>query len=516
MRAFERVTGLWRQWRAGLDGTSFLALAGMGAGAILIGYASVMVGGVASGKPVLLAVLPIMLLTAFLFIYSREAFLLVVLLIRAGANPIFEEARLAAIGGLGGLLNALVIVLAAMIIARDPKRVPKVARWIWLPFVLVAGAGLIYSPEKVQALRLYLGLLSVVALFLVSFYLVMDDADLHKMLKLITWSTVPVAVVTLIYIALGRTAGVVDGFEEAASRYGGPFPHANILAFYLVLSLGVIFYRWKSLQIGKTPLQTAVVVGYMLLLLGLLVATKTRSAWLSVLVLFFIYGLVRERRYLVYLVVGGMLAMLLPEFRERVAGLAEGNQVVQYAKLNSFAWRKLLWEDALTWMSPSRYVFGYGSESFTRLSTTFFSMAGKVNWGAHSAAVQVFFELGAVGLAAFWWIYLSTARMVLRLRRKRPLLALIGLTLLAANFLVSLSDNLLSYLIYNWYFWFVLGCICALACRIAGAGDAGPRRVWGIKPSRRWAETEPLWPTPIVEPPRPKRIPALLGRGLRG
>ncbi|MET0210265.1 MAG: O-antigen ligase family protein [Burkholderiaceae bacterium] len=509
MQVFQRLMRVWHHWRSGLDGASTPALVGMCAGAVAIGWLSVMVSGLASTKPVLLAVLPVMLLTGFLFIYSREAFLLVVLLVRAGSNPLFEETRLPGIGGLGGLLNALIIVLAALIIMRDPKRVPRAALWIWLPFALMAGVGLVYSPDRIQAIRLYLGLVSVVALFLVAFYLVMEEADLNKMLKLVTWSSVPVALVTLIYIALGRTAGIVDGFEDAGSRYGGPFPHANILAFYLVLSLGVIFYRWKSKLTPQGPFHTATLVSYMFLLLGLLIATKTRSAWISVLLLFVVYGVFRERRYLVYLGVGGFVAMAaLPEFRERVVGLGQGNEVVQYAKLNSFAWRKLLWEDALTWMSPTRYLMGYGSESFATNSPTFFSMAGRTNWGAHSAAVQVFFELGAIGLAAFFWIYYRTARMIAALWRKRPLLALIGLTLLAANFLVSLSDNMLSYLIYNWYFWFTMGCICALAVRIAGAGERAKRRPWGIKPSRQWAQTEPAMLEPR-QPVRPARQPAV-------
>lgn len=522
IRVFEGMKGAWRGWRAGMDGTNWTGLTGLAAGAVAIGYLTVMVSTLAPDKPALLIVLPVMLLTAFLFFYSREAFLMVVLLVRAGANPIFEETRLAAIGGLGGLLNALVILLAGLIISRDPRRVPRAAWLIWLPFVAMQALGILYSPEKVQAIRLYLGQLSVVALFLVSFYLVTSEADLNKLLRLVTWSSVPVALVTLVYIGLGRTAGIVDGLESGAGRYGGPFPHANILAFYLVLCLGVLLYRWKSGQIGRQPVTLFAVVGYMLLLIGLLFATKTRSAWISVVFLFVVYGLFRERRYLVYLAIGGMLSMLIPEVRERVMGITQGNEVVQYAQLNSFAWRKLLWEEALTWMSPRRYLTGYGAESFQELSSTFFSMAGRVKWGAHSAAVQVFFELGAIGLIAFVWVYWRTGRMIATLWRARPLLALIGLSLLGANFLVSLSDNMLAYLIYNWYFWLTMGAICALACRIAGAGERRKSRPWGIRPSKYRPPPEsrpatPDAPAPEVPPQVPApalaRLPRLTGGG---
>ena len=108
---------LWRSLAYGMDGAGFLGLIGLAVGAVVIGWASVVIGGFADDKPVMLAVMPLVLLTAFLFIYSREAFLIVVLLIRAGANPVFEQARMAAVGGLGGLLNALVILLAALIIS---------------------------------------------------------------------------------------------------------------------------------------------------------------------------------------------------------------------------------------------------------------------------------------------------------------------------------------------------------------------------------------------------------------
>lgn len=483
MRVIQRLQGGWQSWRDGMDGAGLLAMAGLAIGAIVVGYVCVMLGGAAVGKPVMLAVLPMLLLTGFLFVYSREAFLLVVILVRAGANPIFEETRMAAIGGLGGLLNALVILLAILIIARDPKRIPKQAWWVWAPLMVIMAFGLGYSPDPVKALRLYLGYLSVTALFLVSFHLVLDEHDLNKMLRLISWSSLPVALVTLAYIAMGKTAGQVDGLElSGAGRYGGPFTHANLLAFYLVLVIGIIFYRFKSEQIGRSFLTGTAVVAYMLLLLGLLYATKTRSAWISVLVLFVVYALLRERRYLVYLAIGGVLAMMVPEFRERVMGLTEGNQVVQYAKLNSFAWRKLLWADALAWMSPKRYVMGYGSESFFLNSTTFFSMSGGRAFGAHSAVVQMFFELGVIGLCAFLWVFLSTARMLGRLLRVRPLLGLMGLTLLAANFLVSLSDNMLAYLIYNWYFWLTMGLMCALAMRLCPDEAPGQyKKVWGIK-----------------------------------
>lgn len=460
---FLQAWGRWLSWLPSLR--AVFATTGLTAGAMFVGLLCVLFGGMAEDRPALVVVLPVLLLTGFLFIYSRPALLAVILLLRAGTNPVFEETRLPVLGGLGGLMNLVVIVIAVLIISRDPKRVPRQAWWVFLPFVLTQSIALVYSPEPAIAARLFLGYLSMVALFLTAFFLVTDEHELDKLLKLVAWSSLPVALVTLAYIALGKTAGAVDALEEAGRRFGGPFPHANILAFYLVLAQGVIFYLWKSRRLGGGILTRTAVVAYMLLLIGLLFATKTRSAWVSLLFLFIVYGLLRERRYLLYLLLGGALAMLLPEVHERVMGIFEGNQVVQYAKLNSFAWRKLIWTDGLSWMSTARYGMGYGLESFAFHSTTFFSMAGGRSWGAHSVIVQLFFETGLMGLLAFVWVYVAAARLTLKLGREASLMKVVFLALLAANFLVSTSDNMLGYLVYNWYFWLVMGGVCALGWR---------------------------------------------------
>lgn len=437
-----------------------LLLCGMAIGA---GLLCVVLGNLAIQKPALLAVLPVVLLTGFLFLYSPKALLVVILLVRAGANPLFEQTKLPGIGGLGGLLNAMVILISAIIILRDPQKMPRVAWLAWLPFMMVAGAGIFHSPEPLQAVRIYLGLMSVVALFMVAFSIVQTKGDLDRVLSIVSWSTAPVVLLTLLYIFQGKTAGSVDALEGDLSRYAGPFEHPNILAFYLVLAIVALFYRWKAGWVGQTVLRSVVVLSYIVVMVALIFATKTRSAWMALLMIFVTYGIFCERRYLLYLLVLGALAMLNPDVHTRVMGLSQGNEVVQYAKLNSFAWRKLLWADALGWMHPGRYIFGYGSESFFYLSPQFFSMAGGNNWGAHSWIVQIFFELGALGVLCFAWIFRSVGKGVWWLGEIDIRLFLLVLSLLLGYLMVSASDNVMNYLVYNWYFWWVMGAACSLA-----------------------------------------------------
>jgi O-antigen ligase len=192
------------------------------------------------------------------------------------------------------------------------------------------------------------------------------------------------------------------------------------------------------------------------------VMTKTRSAWASCIVFFLAYALIYERKYLLYISLVPLAAFLVPEIRERILDLAQGNEVVTYSRLNSYAWRKLIWHDGLTWMQPSHYFLGYGLEAFKHYSLDFFSRAGDREAGAHSVYVQLFFETGALGLATFIWLYLKVGKSLSSFYRQNELMIFCAIMFLLEFALDAYSDNMLAYLSFNWYLWFVLGAAYAV------------------------------------------------------
>ena len=427
------------------------------------GLLTIVAGDFGLQRPVFLLAVPMLLILGFTFILAPKALIVGILLLRACLDPVFDLGKLPGIGGLGGMVNLAIILLAFTLVVRDPKRIPREAWWIWLPFMFFQFVGLTYAPDVLPALRQFLGLLATMSVFLIAFHLVTDWASFDRALKVIVASSVPVTVYTLIGIAQGNTSMTLDGLEGTSSRYSGPFPHPNILAFYVVLVMGVLLYQWKSLRTKTNGWTAALIMGYLLVLLLLLFATKTRSAWVSASVLFLVYGLLVERRFLIYLILVPALAMLLPEVRDRIFDLGQGNRVVQYAKLNSFAWRQLIWDDGLSWMSRSRYLFGYGDGSFMYHSATFFSASYGRSFGAHSVPVQQFFELGICGLITFLLMFQKSAKMLLRVWRLDRLLVVIFSALVLSYLLISFSDNMLAYLTFNWYFWFAVGAVCSVS-----------------------------------------------------
>ena len=438
--------------------------------AFVLGLLCVFIGDAAAVKPVFFIGLPLALLVGFAFVISPKALVLAILLTRAGLDSVFNEAKFSSIGGLGGLVNLAIILLAAMLIASDPKRVPRAAWMVWLPYMAMLFIGLGYSPDLLPNVRLFLGQLATMAVFLLAFYLVDDWVSMRRMLKLVVVSSFPVVVYTLVCMALGKTSGGLDDVSAVSNRYAGPFPHPNILAFYVVLVMGILLYLWRRKGSTAGWLVQSGVMGYMLLLLVLLFATKTRSAWVSAGALFFVYGLFVERRFLVYLALVGMAAMLVPEVRDRVLALGQGNEVVQNARLNSFAWRKLLWTEALNWMDAKRYFLGYGAGAFMVNSPHFFSLSMRTQIGAHSVPVQLFFELGAVGMTAYLLMFWRSMKLVLCVHQADRTLAVVAGALVLSYVLISFSDNMLQYLVFNWYFWFTVGAVCSVAAQQARDG----------------------------------------------
>jgi O-antigen ligase len=176
-----------------------------------------------------------------------------------------------------------------------------------------------------------------------------------------------------------------------------------------------------------------------------------------------------------YLALVPIVALLIPSVRERLLDLGAGNEVVQYAKLNSFAWRVYIWESGLQWMRPGNYLLGYGLDSFQYYSPTFFPLAFKVNFGAHNLYVQWIFELGALGIAAYLWLFGCLLWWLKKLLPINRLCGVVLLSLVVQYMIVSASDNMPSYLVFNWYFWFIAGSACALVA-VANGAAANPAK----------------------------------------
>jgi O-antigen ligase len=435
--------------------------------AVLTGLAIPAFVGAVDGNPARALVLPALLLLGILLLYSRMLLLTAILLLRAGGDVFFDTTRVA-LGsmqiGVGGLINAFVILIAVLLVIEKPQLLPRKMFMLWLPFLLLGLCGVLLAPSIGDAVRLYLAQVSYCAVFVSAFYVVRTPDDFKRCVRIVLLSSVLPLLYGLADIALH--GGVIG---PNGARLQSTFAHPNIYAFYLTLVVALGFYVLKSATYTLSRSARFGLSAYLLLLLAMLALTQTRSAWIACFGLFFAYALLFERRYLLYLLVIPVLALAIPDVRERVLELGTGNEVRQYAKLNSFAWRLYIWQSGLGWMRPSHYLLGYGVDAFAYHSPTFFPLAGKTHFGAHNLYVQWLFELGALGLLAYLWLFARLLWVLKRLLAVNRFGGFVLIALVLQYLAVSASDNMAAYLAFNWYFWFVAGAGCALLAHGAAA-----------------------------------------------
>lgn len=451
------------------------------AGAALAGTAGIaipfFVGAVGDSTPALLA-LPFLLVMAVLFVADRQSLLLLILTTRSAGDIILESTR-GSIGGqnigLGAVINACVIFLTLTLVFENPRAVPKKVMTLWLGFFACTLGGIALSPVPGDAFRLFLTWLSNFAIFVSAFYVILRVKDFRYCARLMLWSSFLPAAYSLVDIALNLRGGDF--------RLKSTFMHANIYAFYLMLVILFGFYLLKDARSRMPPARRAWLSIYVLMLLAMLVLTQTRSAWAACLVVFAAYGVMFERRYLLYLAGISVLALMVPAVHDRLMDLATGNTVAHQAKLNSFAWRVALWKSALEWMSPKQYLLGYGIGAFRENAPVFFKFSAGIKWDAHNVFVQWFFDVGALGLLTFLWIYARLMYLLRPLFSIDRLAAFVTYSLIIGYLLVSFSDNMMFYLSYNWYFWFAVGSACALVLMpLSPDHAASDRKTAGIRP----------------------------------
>lgn len=428
--------------------------------ALFLGVATPTYVALMGTSPGKLLALPALLALCLFLLYDKRALMITILLLRSIGDPILESTKVSLGGmqlGLGLAVNLLVIVIAALFVLERPREFPRALANAWWPFIIIAVFGFAITPNKSEAIRVLMAACSYFAMFIAATYLVRTKDDFRFAVKLVIWSSILPTLYALVDVGLHM--------RDSSFRLQSTFGHANILAFYLTLIISLLLYTLKSATFSLGRGARLAVTGYMLLEMVLLLLTQTRSAWIGCAAIFIIYAIMFERKYLLYLLLTPLVAMLIPSVRERIMDLAggNGNDVYAYARLNSFAWRVLLWEAGLRWMEPSRYLFGYGLEAFRFHSQSFFTLAGGIDWSPHNLLVQFLFDIGLVGLGAY---LLTFWRLIGRLRGLYPLDRLAAVLLIAtviAHLIVSLSDNIFAYLVFNWYFWFIVGAACSIA-----------------------------------------------------
>jgi O-antigen ligase len=201
--------------------------------------------------------------------------------------------------------------------------------------------------------------------------------------------------------------------------------------------------------------------------------TKTRSAWIAMAMIFILYGMMVERKYLLYLVLISLGALLIPSVHERVIDLFAGNSIENITEgepLNSYAWRKVVWLASWDYII-NKPILGHGYDTFSYYFLEFTPLEGEKGYDAHNVYVQIAFDMGFLGLFAYLIIFIGIMIRLFKLFVYDKKGGVILIALLFSYMLVCMSDNMLYYLSYNWYFWFLMGVFYYIPSHILKAED---------------------------------------------
>ena len=391
------------------------------------------------------------------FIGGLRSGLTGLLLIRPICDRLFELARFDFAGkemSYGAALNFIVIGAIVLVLYRLRTKVQVTLCRAWVPFLLVTLIASFYSPVPVDAFRKFLTYVSYMAMFVLPFVLIRTERDVLYFFRIVVYSSVAPVAYGLFQLTSGH-----DWYQD--TRIASTFSHPNIFAFYILTTIGTILSLLLSRRFSLAKNTRRLFVYYLIPLLVMLVATKCRSAWLGCIILFTVYGIIADKRVLILTMALPLCALLIPAVRDRLIDLTTGNQYVGWVQdVNAFAWRKLLWQKAASYIA-NRPLFGYGLYSFPYYSPTFFPLETERGVDAHNVYIQLLFETGVVGLLSYLLIFGRKLQFILRFWQvDRPGLAM-SATMVVVYLITCYSDNLLEYVSYGWCYWFTFGIVFA-------------------------------------------------------
>ena len=261
---------------------------------------------------------------AFLVIKPKWGLVLIILA-RPLLDNFFNHVRTASGGqgmGFGAIFKLAVIVLAVFLCfyySAFPRRNKVVRCWfIFLFFMFLSAC---YSPYRSDALRLFLDYVTYFSMFIIPFLVIKTKEDFLFWLKIYACSFV-------LPVLCGNWDLLHGGHYtvDAGKRVEGTFSHPNIMAFYLVLGITSYFYILKSKYWKLKPETVWCMRILMANMLVLLVMTKTRNAWIACLVGFVVYGALKDRKFLIILLLVLPLSLAVPQVQDRILTILQGKQ----------------------------------------------------------------------------------------------------------------------------------------------------------------------------------------------
>lgn len=355
------------------------------------------------------------------------------------------------------LYGLIFIVFALVVVFSNYSEFKKLAAkniiLFWLLFFVWGAASFIWSFSKSTSLVELARLFSFFVSFLLGLILIKTNKNLTTLIKYIIFSAlIPLAVAFYQFVSY---SGLIEGDQN---RLFATFAHPNMLAFFIVFIITLATFIW--LNIKKTRVELYIYLLLSLVLLLVLAGTYTRGAYLVLLLIILIIGLLKYRKFLfVSLVFISLIYIVSLTLQARV------NSIFQADPYGSISWRITLWQDEISYIHEAPIIgHGVGLASLV--------IANHRDWTLgspepHNDFLRIALDTGLVGLILYVLLIISLLWQLIRnyFRTTAPRLKMLNLFILAfalALYGASTADNILNDTALQWSFWALLGGLMAV------------------------------------------------------
>ena len=287
-------------------------------------------------------------------------------------------------------------------------------------FMLATLLAVVFAADRGEAIRVFCFYLSA---FLLCISLVGTVTNRGRLM-----STLGFVYLTLVLTGLYAIAQRIIGVEVSASltdlnlnagmpgRVYSTLENPNNYAEFIVLTFpvslvfcaNIVDRRWKTLAVGSLAIPVIA-----------LLMTYSRSSWVSFALTAVVFLALWNKRLLPLIPVAALLAVpLLPD--------SIFNRILTIGSTadSSNAYRLYIWTSALHMIRDFGLTgIGLGPGNFTPLYAGYCDPNAAVAQHSHMLYLEVWLEMGILGIVSFLWLYLGVIRRGIRaMRRADPLL----------------------------------------------------------------------------------------------
>lgn len=284
---------------------------------------------------------------------------------------------------------------------------------------MVSGAiSVFYSSAR--SFELIYNFFAIVGIYALSYVLVGQNLRTPEQIKNFTKALAASAFFVVMYGYMQYIFGVdisdmkwVDGeaFPELRKRVFSTLENPNVLAGYLDVMICLALGVFSKVETKTTKIIFIIAIA---MLTACLAMTYSRGAFLTLAIIFIVYGVLQDLRILIlFAILTGIIIYGDPTFMDRILS------VFTTANDSSEGLRIGIWVSTISMIADHPFIgSGWGAFKFVYPQYNYYLADTSVTiYHAHNLYLQTAAEVGIVGALAFFWYFFGTMFMSLNLSK---------------------------------------------------------------------------------------------------